>query len=436
MIQEERGVLFSGNDPIEFDKQHLWHPYTSMTEPLPAYHAEKTDGVYVTLKDGRRLVDGMASWWAAIHGYCHPKLIAAVEAQLHKMPHFMFGGITHDPALGLAERLLNLTKHQFPCIFYADSGSVAVEVALKMALQYWQSRGNGKKNVLATFRGGYHGDTFKAMSMCDPVNGMHQLFESVFQKRYFAPMPKIPFDGTWNEEDIGEFAALIQEHHEEIAAVIVEPIVQGAGGMRFYSPHYLRKLRQLCDDYDILLIFDEIATGFGRTGKLFAYEHAEVLPDILCLGKALTGGLMTMATVMTTRKVAETISASGGVLMHGPTFMGNPLACAAACASLDLLMTTSWQQQVKAIEAQLREELAPARLSDKVADVRVLGTIGVIEMKQPIHQAKMQEFLVSKGVWVRPFGKLLYIMPPYVMPSKELSILTSALVETAYHDFN
>lgn len=423
-------TFFHGQDPIEFDRKHLWHPYTSMTHPIPAYFATKTEGVRVTLDDGRVLIDGMASWWAAIHGYCHPQIMQAMHQQLEVMPHFMFGGITHDPAVGLAERLLKLTDEHFPCIFYADSGSVAVEVVLKMALQYWQSLGKKKKTVFATIRSGYHGDTFKAMSMCDPVNGMHQLFEPVFSKRYFAPSPQIPFDGTWNEDDFAAMKQIIEEHHEELAAVILEPIVQGAGGMRFYHPQYLRALRECCSQHDVLLIFDEIATGFGRTGKLFAYQYAEVLPDMICVGKALTGGCLTMAAVMTTRQVAETISATGGVLMHGPTFMGNPLACAAACASLDLLMTTSWQEKVMQLEQQMKIELAPARLSPRVADVRVLGSIGVIEMKEPIDQAKLQAFFVNEGVWLRPFGKLIYIMPPYIMKEDELRVVTTAMVKS------
>ena len=412
------------------DQQYVWHPYSSLTDPIPAYEVVSAEGVYLHLADGTVLIDGMSSWWCTIHGYNHPVLNQAAKKQIDKVSHVMFGGITHAPAVDLCEKLVQITPDGLDKVFLADSGSVGVEVAIKMAFQYWLSKGQPQKNKLLSLRNGYHGDTFAAMSVCDPVNGMHHLFDKVMQQHFFAPAPQTAFDGDWDESDIAEFTDIISQQQHQLAAVILEPIVQGAGGMRFYSPHYLRRVRELCDQYNVLLIADEIATGFGRTGKLFACEWAAISPDILCLGKAITGGYMTLAATLCSEEVSIGIcEGEAGCFMHGPTFMGNPLACAVANASIDILLSSDWQQTIERIEATLRSQLQPFANLATVAEVRALGAIGVIEMKEPVDVGAIQKQFVAAGVWVRPFGKLVYVMPPFISTEAQLTELLSGLYE-------
>lgn len=414
---------------LKFDREHIWHPYTSATNPLSTYPVERAEGVRIFLSDGRALIDGMASWWSVIHGYNNPVLNKALTDQAAKMAHVMFGGLTHEPAINIAKILVEISPDGLEHVFFADSGSVSVEVALKMAIQYWQAVGRPKKNRLMTIKGGYHGDTLGAMSVCDPVNGMHSLFTSVLPQHVFAEIPTCRYDEPFDENSFTDFLDKIERHADELAAVILEPIVQGAGGMRFYSPQYLKMVRAACDKNDVLLICDEIATGLGRTGALFASNLAGISPDIMCVGKSLTGGYMTLAATLASSKVAKGISADGGVFMHGPTFMGNPLACAVANASVKLLLESNWKTRIPQIRARMENGFAPCRSMKHVADVRTLGAIGVIEMKNPVEMEKIQHQFVERGIWVRPFGKLVYIMPPYVISDDDLDKLTSVICE-------
>jgi len=418
-------------DDTLFDAKHIWHPYSSLKSYFPIHQVTSASGVRLTLADGREVIDGMSSWWAAIHGYNHPRLNQAITDQLDDMAHVMFGGLTHQPAIKLARQLIEITAEPLQTIFFSDSGSVAVEVAIKMAIQHWFAQGKPNKQRLLTLRNGYHGDTFGAMAVCDPENGMHSMFKQVLPKHLFAPAPSCVTDADYQDSDIAEFRQLISTHHHEIAAVILEPLVQNAGGMNFYCPEYLRQVRALCDDYNVLLILDEIATNFGRTGTMFAYEQADICPDILCLGKALTGGYMTLAATLCTDNVAAGIAADGkGVLMHGPTYMANPLACAVASENLAILAESHWQQQVADIESQMEIELMPYKQYEGVADVRVKGGIGVVELIKPLDNSVMQwlpAFFVDKGVWLRPFGKLIYIMPPFIIEPADLSMLTDVI---------
>lgn len=416
-------------EALEFDKNHLWHPYAPTHPPTPVWLAEKTSGMKIRLANGRELVDGMSSWWAAVHGYNHPDLVGELQKQAARMPHVMFGGLTHTPAIELAKKLVAMMPDGLDRVFFADSGSVAVEVALKMAVQYQHAKGRPEKCCIASALGGYHGDTIGAMSVCDPENGMHGLFSGIVPKQLFVPRPASRFDGEFDAGEMQPLEQLFADHGDEIAAFIIEPIVQGAGGMWFYHPEYLRRLRMLCDRHDILLILDEIATGFGRTGKLFACGWAEITPDILCLGKALTGGSMTLSAVVAKDDIAVAISCES-VFMHGPTFMANPLACAVAAKSLEILENSPWRERVSALESNLRSGLSLCKKMPGVRDVRVLGAIGVVEMQEPVNTVRLQRFFVDKaGVWIRPFARLIYIMPPFIASENDVLLLTGAVRE-------
>ena len=413
----------------DFDQQHLWHPYASLPPTYPNIVIDHAEGIYIVTKDGTRLIDGMSSWWASVHGYNHPKLNAAMIAQLGKMAHVMFGGLTHQPAIDLGKKLLSIVPDGLDAIFYADSGSIAVEVALKMALQYQIAAGCPNKNQFASTHSGYYGDTWHAMSVCDPVGGMHSLYGKQLPLQHFVPAPPLGFERELAQNERDELTTFFAKHSAQLAGFIIEPIIQGAGGMRFYSPEYLQLLRQLCDENDVLLIADEIATGFGRSGKLFACEHAGISPDIMTIGKALTGGYMTFAATLCTREVAETISQSDyPALMHGPTFMGNPLACAVACASIDLILSYDIESRTANMQTIMDEQLATAANLNGVADVRCLGAVAVIELDEAVDMPVFQSLLIDNGIWVRPFGKLVYIMPPYVISDDELVTLCQALL--------
>jgi adenosylmethionine-8-amino-7-oxononanoate aminotransferase len=415
---------------MALDRQHVWHPYAPMPNGNPLFPVQSAEGVYLHLETGETLVDGMSSWWTCIHGYNHPRLNRAAHDQIERMAHVMFGGLTHQPAVQLANKLIQLTPEPLQHVFFCDSGSVSVEVAMKMAIQYWHSCGRPQKQHFLTIRNGYHGDTFAAMSVCDPVNGMHHLFRNSLVEQYFADPPQIPFEGIWQEADIASFEAILQRYHPELAAAIFEPVVQGAGGMRFYSPNYVRRAKELCDQYGVLLILDEIATGFGRTGELFACNHAGIAPDILCVGKALSGGFMSLAATLTTADISQTFAqGEAGVFMHGPTFMGNPLACAVSLENLKLLESYDWQTAIHQIESGLKQGLEPCRHQRAVKDVRVLGAIGVVELHHSVDLKVVQPMLVERGVWLRPFGRLLYTMPPYIIQPHQLQTITDAMVQ-------
>ncbi|HAS8545808.1 TPA: adenosylmethionine--8-amino-7-oxononanoate transaminase [Vibrio vulnificus] len=415
---------------LAFDRQHIWHPYTSTLTPLTCYPVNSASGVYIKLEDGTTLIDGMSSWWSTIHGYNHPHLNQAAHRQIDLVSHVMFGGITHQPAISLCKKLLSLAPNNLEHVFLADSGSVAVEVSLKMALQYWHAKGERRPKFL-TLQHGYHGDTFAAMSVTDPDNSMHSLYKGFLPEHIFAKSPTGGFWDEWKPEDLTDFAQKIEQHHQELAAVILEPIVQGAGGMRIYHPEFLKGVRALCDKYGLLLIADEIATGFGRTGKLFACEHADIQPDILCVGKALTGGYMTLSATLTSKHVADTVcGGEAGCFMHGPTFMGNPLACAVATASLELIEQGQWQQQTKQIESLFSELLPKLEEYDLVKNTRWLGAIGVVETHRPVNMETIQALFVEQGVWIRPFGKLIYMMPPFISEPAHIEQLVNA-IETA-----
>ena len=411
------------------DQNHIWHPYSAMNSDLPVYEVESANGVRLKLKDGTELIDGMSSWWCMIHGYNHPKMNEALEKQIKKMSHVMFGGLTHNPAIELTKKLIEITPKPLQKVFYSDSGSVAVEVAMKMAIQYWHAKGKSEKQRFISLRSAYHGDTFAAMSVSDPDTGMHSLFKNIVSHQIFINRPMTPFGKSCNDSELNELEQVLINHSDEISALIVEPIVQGAGGMWFYSSDYLTKAQELCKKYNVLTIYDEIATGFGRTGTLFACEHANISPDIMCIGKALTGGYLTLAATLTTDEIAKTIDEGDpGVFMHGPTFMANPLACTAAYTSIDLLLKSDWKENIERVQAQLKQGLEICRHQETVLDVRVLGAIGVVEMKEPVNMKKITGDFIDAGVWIRPFGKLIYIMPPYIINYEELEHLINAVV--------
>ncbi len=415
---------------IDSDHKNIWHPYSALGSDLPIFPVVSASGVRLKLADGRELIDGMASWWCAIHGYNHPEMNQALSEQLGQMSHVMFGGLTHPPAVELAQTLVDITPSSLTSVFFSDSGSVAVEVAMKMAIQYWHDQQLPDKQKFLSLRGGYHGDTFGAMSVCDPVTGMHTLFNQSLNQQHFIDKPSSPFTEPCNTEDLQTLQSALEKHHQQLAGFILEPVVQGAGGMHFYSADYLNKARELCDRFNVLLIFDEIATGFGRSGKLFATEHSDIQPDIMCIGKALTGGYLSLAATLTTQHIASTISnGNPGVFMHGPTFMANPLACAAANASINILLQSDWQQNIARLEQWLKDSLQKCEPLNSVANVRVLGGIGVVECKQPVNMKVIQAALVEQGVWIRPFGKLIYLMPPYIIDKTEIDILANAIFE-------
>ncbi len=410
------------------DKKYIWHPYSSTQSDIPVFAVRSASGVHLTLENNTRLIDGMSSWWCAIHGYNVPELNDAIKLQLGDMAHVMFGGLTHKPAVELCKKLVEITPKALETVFLADSGSVSVEIALKMAAQYWQAKGQPKKQKFVSLLNGYHGDTLGAMSVCDPITGMHSLFTEMLAQNYFAPSPTCTFGQPCLEDDIADLATILDSHHKSIAALILEPVVQGAGGMKFYSADYLKQAKALCKQYDVLLIADEIATGFGRSGKMFGCEHAGISPDIMCVGKSMTGGYMTLAATLCSSDISETISTNPPyTFMHGPTFMGNPLACSVALESIRLLQESNWQKSVQRIERQLINGLEACRQFDDVADIRVLGAIGVVELKQAVNMASIQQAFVDEGVWIRPFGKLIYLMPPYIIKEDKLNVLCSAI---------
>ncbi len=415
---------------MKIDQKSIWHPYSALSSELPVYHVESANGVRLKLFDGRELIDGMSSWWSVIHGYNQPEINKALENQMKNMAHVMFGGLTHTPAIELTEQLLAITPEPLDAVFYSDSGSVSVDVAMKMAIQYWNAKGESQRQRFISLRHGYHGDTFGAMSVCDPETGMHSLFSEAMPKQIFVDQPHCRFAEACNEKDIASLRQTLNEHEGHIAALIMEPIVQGAGGMWFYSADYLKQASELCEQHNVLLILDEIATGFGRTGKLFACEHANVIPDIMCVGKALTGGYLSLAATLTTKEIHETIdNGEPGVFMHGPTFMANPLACTAALTSIRLLLESNWQGNISRIQQGLEQGLSPCKSLSQVNDVRVLGAIGVVELNEVVDMKSIVPQFVDAGVWVRPFEKLVYLMPPYIIADDELSFLTEAVVK-------